>query len=216
MRLIIKTLEKHENLEETLNKKEFSKFSFVEMEQTHSNNFIEIFEAPKNKQIIPNVDALITTKKNILLVVKTADCLPILIHWKSAQNHNLHEGIVAIHSGRVGTEKKILSKVIKYLKLKYGVGSKKAPTDLDKIQTNNLTIWLGPAICKECYQVDKKSDLHYDLYKKNIDQIEKSGMIVKIVRSEFCTLHNNNLFHSYRKSGPGVAMNYSLIGLAED
>ncbi|NCS87025.1 MAG: hypothetical protein GW773_04225, partial [Candidatus Pacebacteria bacterium] len=74
---------------------------------------------------------------------------------------------------------------------------------------------LGSAICKECYQIDKKSDLHYDLYQKNIDQIEKSGMIVKIIRSEFCTLHNNDLFHSYRKSGPGVAMNYSLIGLIE-
>jgi len=214
MKFIIKTLGNHENLEETLNKKEFEKFSFVEMEQTHSDNFIEINEILEKRQVIPNVDALITTKKNILLAVKTADCLPILIHWNNGNDKNV---IAAIHSGRAGTEKKILSKVLKYLKLKYGVGSKKN-------QTNNLTIWLGSAICKECYQIDKKSDLHYDLYQKNIDQINrafpkneirKSGMIVKIIRSEFCTLHNNDLFHSYRKSGPRVTMNYSLIGLVE-
>jgi len=214
MRLIIKTLEKSENIEKTLNKKEFEKFSFIKMEQTHSNNFIEIFETPKNNKVIPNVDALITAKKNIILSIKSADCLPILIHWNNGKDRDV---IAAIHSGRAGTEKKILSKVLKYLKLKYGVGSK-------KIQTNNLTIWLGPAICKKCYQINKKSDLHYDLYQKNIDQINrafpkneirKSGMIVKIIRSEFCTLHNNDLFHSYRKSGPRVTMNYSLIGLVE-
>jgi len=63
MKFIIKTLGNHENLEETLNKKEFEKFSFVEMEQTHSDNFIEINEILEKRQVIPNVDALITTKK---------------------------------------------------------------------------------------------------------------------------------------------------------
>ena len=138
MRLIIKTLEKSENIEKTLNKKEFEKFSFIKMEQTHSNNFIEIFETPKNNKVIPNVDALITAKKNIILSIKSADCLPILIHWNNGKDRDV---IAAIHSGRAGTEKKILSKVLKYLRLKYGVGSK-------KIQTNNLTIWLGPQFVK--------------------------------------------------------------------
>lgn len=221
MNLIIKNIGKNKSLNETLSDEKFKNFSLIEMEQTHSDNFIEIFEAPEKKQTIPNVDALITTKKNILLAVKSADCLPILIHWNDGNNKNV---IAAIHSGRVGTEKKILTKVLNYLKLKYGIGSKKSPTSLDENLTNNLTIWLGPAICNKCYQINKEKNLHFDLYQKNIDQIAESfpkielqaaNMILNVERSEFCTLHNNELFHSYRKSGTGVAMNYSLIGLTE-
>ena len=42
-------------------------------------------------------DALITTQKNAALVVRTADCLPILIYHSSGI-------IAAIHAGRKGTE----------------------------------------------------------------------------------------------------------------
>ncbi|MBU0974215.1 polyphenol oxidase family protein [Patescibacteria group bacterium] len=226
MIIITKFIGKAITVGKILNYERLKKFSYVGMEQTHSENFIEIFEVEKNKQVIPNVDALITAKKNILLAVKTADCLPILIHWKNPQEKDV---IAAIHSGRAGTEKKILTKVLNYLKIKYGASE----TPKNKSQESKLTIWLGPAICNKCYQINKESNLHYDLYQKNIDQIKQvfpksknlntvntvsnestnSPIDIKIIRSEFCTLHNNEMFHSYRKSGTGVAMNYSLIGM---
>jgi len=54
---------------------------------------------------------------------------------------------------------------------------------------------------------------------KNISQIEKvfpkdkfAGEI-EVITSKYCTLHNNELFYSYRKTGKSVKMNYSLIRL---
>ena len=226
MKIVKKTTGKNDSLDKILESQKFKNFSVVKMEQVHGSNFIEISDKnfpPESKTItIPKVDAVITTKKNILLSVKTADCLPILIHW---ENKNNEQGIAAIHSGRAGTEKKILTKVLLHLKKKYGVGEGNNSTNKNITQHEQITIWLGPAICKKCYQINEETDLHYDLYQKNIDQIEavfpnRNGQNLpfdlKIIRSEHCTLHDNNLFYSYRKTGKGVLMNYSLIGLTDN
>lgn len=233
MNIITKFNEKNITLEKILKNTKFENYSIIKMEQVHSDKFVEISNNYKvvGKIIeIPDVDAVITTKKNILLAVKSADCLPILIHWTDEKKKNV---ISAIHSGRVGTEKKILLKVLNYLKLKYiavSAGSNESQKHVLENSSGSLTIWLGPAICKKCYQIDRKTDLHYDLYQKNLDQIEQvfpknkftndssikiNLFEVEIIRSKFCTLHDNDRFFSYRKSGKGVPMNYSLIGLTD-
>jgi YfiH family protein len=209
---------KNQPLEKLLKSENLENFSIIKMEQTHSDDFAEVSEEnflPEIRVVtIPKVDAVITTKKNILLSVKTADCLPILIYWENGLGSN-SSGVAAIHSGRAGTEKKILTKVLLHLKNKYQVG---------KTEGDKLTVWLGPAICKNCYQIDRKTNLHYDLYQKNIDQIRQvfpkfksldhdGNTNIRVIRSKHCTLHNNDLFYSYRKTGKGVKMNYSLIGL---
>ena len=63
-----------------------SKFPFVRMKQTHSNHFKKIERSKEFEQEIPDTDACYTLKKNILLTVKTADCLPILFY-----HHQCHK-----------------------------------------------------------------------------------------------------------------------------
>lgn len=223
----IKFFGKNKTLNDVSKDKKFGDFSILKMQQVHGNDFVELNGVNKNQwmtkslahgKIIetPDVDAVITNQKNILLTVKTADCLPILIYFSDS---NKSEIIAAIHSGRVSTEKKILTKVLEHLKLKYKI---------DKLLINSptakLTIWFGPAICKKCYQINQEKNIHYDLYQKNLDQIREvfpkyniklrsKSSKIRIIKSKFCTLHHNELFNSYRKSGKGVQMNYSVIGL---
>lgn len=144
---------------------------------------------------VPNRDALITTRKDVVLTVKSADCLPILIYHP--------KGIVSgIHAGRKGIELGIVARVLQVLKTKYGVDS-------------GFYIWFGPSICADCYQIDRERDLHYDLIGNSTRQLKsilkESDYHLRI--ASFCTVCHNELFFSYRKEGAAVGRTISLIAL---
>lgn len=183
--------------------------TFIKMQQVHGNIIEEVDKIPSESIIeIPGTDACFTSQKNLFLSVKTADCLPILIHGIGENDQGF---VAAAHAGRKGTQKEILYKLLEKLKEKYKF-----------VKTSNeLYIWFGPAICFDCYQIDKETDLHYDLIEENKKQItkfcekygfdEKNHLKLEILKK--CTLHENNNFYSYRACGPGVKMNYSFIGI---
>ncbi len=197
-------------------------YTIARMEQVHGNDYQVVTNIEKDITI-PKVDALITTQKQIALVVKSADCLPILLYWQPKElefvvvsckrkiiNHKKNQEkdlpiISAIHAGRRGTEKQITAKVVSYLKQRYDIGKK----------LGTLHVWLGPAICFDCYQINKKTNLHFDLVKKNIKQLKQllPEYKLNIINSNHCTYHENNNFYSYRQTGKGVKMNYSIIAL---
>lgn len=202
-------LGRDEDLEKTL-KKEFPNHQPIEMIQTHSDNFLFLnnqvfdqFRLKKDKKenthqelvYFDDLDGVFTDQKEIVLVVKGADCFPIFFYHPS--------GIVGVvHAGRKGTEKGIVKKVLKYFKE-------------EKKLNKDWVIWLGPRICKDCYQIDKETDEHYDLRAKNIEQIQANldGETNYALDSNLCTAHQNDWFYSYRKEGEGVEMNYGLIAL---
>lgn len=166
----------------------------IALEQTHSDNFFEVTNT--STATVLNTDAVFTQLPNIHLKVKHADCLPVLIY------HPLPI-VGVIHAGRKSTEKKLLYQVLRHLKTNYHI-------------TDSLQVWFGPAICKECYQIDKATNLHYDLVSENRDQVRVafSDKQAKILYSNKCTAHENEQFFSYRKEGQGVPMNWSGIALS--
>lgn len=165
----------------------------ITLEQTHSNNFQEVSHL--TTATVLNCDAVITTQTNLHLKIKHADCLPILIYHPKPL-------IAAIHAGRKGTEQRIITHVLDYLRTTHRI-------------TNKLSMWFGPAICETCYQVDKKTDQHYNLIAKNNDQIRSlyDKTEADILYSNFCTAHQNEEYFSYRKESKGVPMNWSGITL---
>ena len=171
--------------------KSFLKAPLVQMEQVHGSSIAVVSEPAKR---YPHVDAIITTKPNLALVVRTSDCLPILIAHPSGL-------IAAVHAGRKGTDDGILYKTLKKLKRQFGLH-------------DQVHLWLGPHICANCYQIDRKTDLHYNLRKENLKQVISIYLDsqVKVAVSEDCTLEAPDL-HSYRETGPGVEMNYAGIVL---
>lgn len=178
-------------LENVLNHPLLRDTHIVLMQQVHSATITPI--EPNGHMTILNTDGVITTTPNTTLIVKTADCLPILI----AQPNGT---ITAIHAGRKGTENGILSKTLNILLTTY------------HLQT--CSIWFGPHICVDCYQINRENNLHYDLVEENKKQIKKilNKSQYKLTVSDECTSCSNDLYYSYRKDAPlNSRLNYSAI-----
>ena len=80
-------------------------------------------------------DAVVTRNRGILIGVRTADCVPILIHDRTAHV------IGAVHAGWRGTAQEILKNTLRTLK------------DRFFSSPQNIVIAIGPAIRSSCYEV---------------------------------------------------------------
>jgi YfiH family protein len=104
----------------------------VVMRQVHSDVVRRLDAAPAGK---PEGDALMTNVPGLVLVVRTADCLPVLLVDEE------NRAVAAVHCGWRGTEKRILEKAVRAMGEAYG---SKAGT---------MLAVLGPCIGAACYEV---------------------------------------------------------------
>lgn len=160
------------------------------LEQIHSNLVVEA----SAELILPKADASFSTQKDVVCVVMTADCLPILMCSTDGAQ------IAAIHAGWRGLENGIISNTVAALK------------------TKELIIWLGAAIGVERFEVGdevreaflKKSADYATAFKKNgsnwladiyaLARIELTSLgITQIFGGEFCTMTDSERFYSYRR-----------------
>jgi copper oxidase (laccase) domain-containing protein len=173
----------------------FADTAFIEMEQVHAAKFTVVEEVKELR--VSGVDALLTSLPNVTLVVRTADCLPVLLYYSGAKPL-----IGVVHAGRKSTELGLLKKVLTAVKTQFGINK-------------GLKLWFGPAICRNCYQIDRQTDLHYDLIEENLKQIREvfGPSEAQVNQSKICTVCKNSQWYSYRQEGVGVKMNYSGIVL---
>ena len=176
--------------EPALLKTESCNWPVYRMDQVHSNHFEVVTDQHNPAEIISGTDALITFQKQILLRVKVADCLPVLAYFPD-------KAIAAIHSGRASTKKNIVGRVLQYIKVNH------API-------LPPTLWLGPCICYNCYQIDRVTDLHYDLRGKVVSQIYEVYPEANILHLNSCTLEGPKWF-SYRENGTAERM-FGYVG----
>lgn len=160
------------------------------LEQIHSNTVVEA----STDLILPKADASFTAQKNVVCVVMTADCLPVLLCSKDG------EKIAAVHAGWRGLESGIISKTV------------------EALQTTDLTVWFGAAIGAECFEVGddvlnaflQKSANYSVAFKENgtqwlcdiyqLARIELTHLgITDIFGGEFCTVSDSARFYSYRR-----------------
>lgn len=113
-------------------KKKWKDLRIVSLRQTHSNIVHRISTAPKEKL---TGDALLTDHSGILLVIKTADCLPVLLVDESQGS------VGAVHCGWKGTALGVVQKAIQSMKDAYGS------------DPGSLLAALGPSISEENYEV---------------------------------------------------------------
>ncbi len=105
-------------------------FGLHSVKQTHSDGFFTVDDV-KPASPTPDGDALGTVLLNQYLFVKTADCLPILIH------DPLTNQIAAVHSGWKGVSISIVPKIVgKY----FG-------------KSKSLVLYVGPYIMKPSFEV---------------------------------------------------------------
>jgi len=104
----------------------------VIMRQLHSDIVRRLDAAPDAKL---EGDALMTGVPGLLLVIRTADCLPVLLV------DEVHRAVAAVHCGWRGTEKRILEKAVRAMGEAYGS------------KPGEMRAALGPCIGAACYEV---------------------------------------------------------------
>ncbi len=103
------------------------------MSQKHTNNVLIIED--EQGDYIPVADALLTSKPDKLLGVKTADCLPILLY------NPVTKVVGVIHAGWRGLANMVILNTMDKLRTFYNA------------DPGSTYFSIGPGICKNCYEV---------------------------------------------------------------
>jgi polyphenol oxidase len=113
-----------------------AKMRAVGLRQIHSDivHIVGSAEVPHGEQA-PQGDALITGEPGALLVVQTADCIPILLA------DTKHRAVAAIHSGWRGTAQRLAVKALGRMQMEFGT------------HPQDVIAALGPGIGGCCYEV---------------------------------------------------------------
>ncbi|HRD01851.1 MAG TPA: peptidoglycan editing factor PgeF [Candidatus Saccharicenans sp.] len=110
-------------------------FQPVEMKQEHSTRVL-VVDRPPDRKVAG--DALITPKAGLLLVVKTADCLPIFLVDTE------HQLVAAVHGGWRGTAGRIAETAFETMRKSFST------------RPDQTLAALGPAIEARCYEVGQE------------------------------------------------------------
>lgn len=148
-------------------------------------------------------DALVSNTENVLLAVKTADCVPILIGDARTG------AFAAVHAGWRGTLAAIVTNAMAGLAREYGT------------KPRDVRVAIGPAAGACCYEVGsevidafvvrfanaeslleptREGHARIDLYQANRDQLISLGVRKEQIHtSPLCTMCRTDLFFSYRR-----------------
>jgi polyphenol oxidase len=110
------------------------KMRVVGLSQIHSD-ILHLVNAASASTELPKADALITRDRGVLLVIQTADCIPILL--ADTERH----AIAAIHAGWRGTLHRIAAKTLGRMQMEFGT------------RPQDVIAALGPGIGPCCYEV---------------------------------------------------------------
>jgi YfiH family protein len=195
--------------------------AIITARQTHSAErcVVESKEQARGPQ--PECDAMITRAPGVLLAIQTADCLPVLIADPTSG------AMAAIHAGWRGTAGRITERTVADLMQRHGLNARASIAAL------------GPAACADCYEVGEDvierykkefgywrnllvnfkdgGKAHLDIRSANAQQLSFCGFTPdRIHVAPYCTMHQNDLFFSYRREGKaqssGVGRLLSVIG----
>lgn len=174
--------------------------TIIQLDQVHSNRVIMVNDWLKLNKVgsaFPQADALVYFKEQVepvCLIIKTADCLPIILFDKETKVFGL------IHSGWKGTLGNIVGKTIKKIQ---GWGSK----------ISTLKAILGPGIGACCYNIPETRYLRFfksypklnsrpyflNLSKLCYLQMLEAGLNKNNIDwQNWCTQCQANTFFSYR------------------
>lgn len=179
------------------------KFTLTSVWQVHGDG-VKIVETQQDvTETEEKFDALVSDLENVLIGVKTADCVPVLIGDVRTK------AFAAVHAGWRGTLQTIIVKAIEMMQNNFGSNPK------------DLICAIGPAAGCKNYEVGKdvisafeekfstcgklftptcENHALIDLFTANKDQLLSVGVLEKnIFTAPFCTMERTDLFFSYRK-----------------
>lgn len=178
----------------------------VSVKQVHGTAALVLDRPVKvGERIAGGWDALITNRPHVLLTVRTADCVPVLVHDPASKV------VAAVHAGWRGATDGILPKTLSILRRRFGADPRR------------MQIGIGPAVGPCCYEVDEPVlerlragfpdwqavVRHVGGRKAMLDlqdllwrQAESAGVPEDRIRTvRVCTVCHPTLFYSYRREG---------------
>lgn len=202
-------LANHHLLFQTLDRKFTSRF---DVWQVHGNKVLTA-NAPRPEGMDhPTADGMLTNASEVTLLMRFADCVPILL-FDPVKNV-----VGLVHAGWQGTFKRIASAAIVKAQEVYGC------------KPQDFVAGIGPSICPECYQVgkdvydqfnnefgevnrkffkEKPDGWHLDLWKANELILQQAG-VRQIEQSMICTAHNTSYWYSHR-SEKGLTGRFGVV-----
>jgi len=104
---------------------------FSRLSQVHGDDVL-VVDAPMELHQVPSADALVTTRRGLGLMVRVADCVPVLLADATT-------GVAgAVHAGRPGMALGIVDRAV---------------ASMRDQGAERIVAWLGPHVCGRCYEV---------------------------------------------------------------
>lgn len=186
--------------------------SLAQLSQVHGNAVAVVAaEGPAhdvNGHLHAVADGLVTTQPGMSLMVRAADCVPVLLADESGA------AVGAAHCGRPGLVAGIVPATVAALR---------------DLGATRLTAWVGPSVCGRCYEVPQElqdavaavepvsrattawGTPSLDVAAGVRAQLERDGVVV--VDLSQCTRESPDLF-SYRRDGPRSGRQAGIIRIA--
>lgn len=180
---------------------------FARLTQVHGDEVVFV-DAPMALGEAATGDALVTTRRGLGLMVRVADCVPVVIADAAT-------GVIgAVHSGRPGTALDIVTRTVETMR-RHGA--------------EELVGWIGPHVCGSCYEVPESlreqvgalvpetfaetswGTPALDLGAGVRAQLERAG--VEVVDVGGCTREEPSL-HSYRRDGADAGRFAGLVWMS--
>ncbi len=156
-----------------------------------------------------DADGVMTEEKNLTLLIRTADCVPVFLFDPD------RPAVGLVHAGWRGAQKKIISRAIEKFRQAFGA------------EPSRLQAALGPSIRKSCYEVGEEFfDFFPDWVEKRNGkswfdlagfvkhELNRAGIPEhSIIDSNLCTACSTDWFFSARREGQNTGRFLSAIML---
>ena len=179
----------------------------ADLYQGHGRDVVVAQPADVDAWSRPHADSIVTTSYDVVLMVRAADCVPVLLADADA-------GVIgAAHAGRQGMALGVVSATVDRMR---------------DLGAERLTAWIGPSICGRCYEVpealrDEVAAVEpasaattswgtpaLDVAAGVRAQLERAGVHVEDVGG--CTREHRDLY-SYRRDGSSAGRQAGLSRL---
>ena len=181
--------------------------TLADLYQVHGREVAVAGPAPLDEWSRPHADGVVTTAYDVVLMVRAADCVPVLLADAEA-------GVVgAAHAGRQGMALGVVAATVERMRA---------------LGAEHVSGWIGPSICGRCYEVPEAlreevagvepasaattswGTPALDVAAGVRAQLERAGVAVEDVGG--CTRERSDLY-SYRRDGAAAGRQAAVIRL---
>lgn len=179
--------------------------TFARMNQVHGAEVVTVREAFAADAPVPTADALVTDVAGLGLMVRVADCVPVVLA-------DVDRGVLGVvHAGRHGVALDVATRAVARMR---------------DLGAERLAAWIGPHVCGRCYEVPEQMREEVatvvpqtraetrgwtpslDLGAGVRAQLDAAQVETEVVAG--CTLEGDRL-HSYRRDGAAAGRLAGLV-----